>query len=207
MEILHLSHVSVAEAAQKAAKVLAAGSLIIYPTDTVYGMGVDALNESAIQSQRTFKSRESNRPFLIILPDVASIEKYAVLNAAARELAERFLPGPLSLVLPAKPSIPDSLTFQGTIGIRIPNDSFCLELARVFGKPYTTTSANRTGRETPATIHDIMKQFGSDIHSIALAVDAGDRSAHVPSTIVSCVDETPRILRQGALSRQVLGLS
>ena len=206
MEIVDLLRTSVPEAAKKAVKELNKGSIIVYPTDTIYGLGVDALNVSAIQHQKVLKGRPHTWPFLVVVPDLASIEKYAVMNDAAWALATKFMPGPLSLVLPARDILPKELLLHGTIGIRIPNDPFCLELARQLGKPFTTTSANRTGRETPTSIHGIIEHFGHDSHDISMAFDAGERSGGKPSTVVSCTSATPAVLREGVITREQLGL-
>ena len=191
MEIVDLLRTSVPEAAKKAVKELNKGSIIVYPTDTIYGLGVDALNVSAIQHQKVLKGRPHTWPFLVVVPDLASIEKYAVMNDAAWALATKFMPGPLSLVLPARDILP--------------NDPFCLELARQLGKPFTTTSANRTGRETPTSIHGIIEHFGHDSHDISMAFDAGERSGGKPSTVVSCTSATPAVLREGVITREQLG--
>ena len=205
MKIIDLSQVSIPDAAKKAVKELKNGSIIVYPTDTIYGLGVDALNVSAVVHQKKIKGRPFTWPFLIVVPDIASIEKYAVMNESAWALAQKFLPGPLSLVLPAKDILPDEILLHGTIGIRIPDDPFCLELARQFGRPYTTTSANRTSREVPKNIHGIIEQFGHDSHDISLAISDGDRAGGKPSTVVSCTGERPVVLREGAISPVELG--
>jgi L-threonylcarbamoyladenylate synthase len=200
MHILDLSITSERDTAKKAVAELNRGSIIVYPTDTVYGLGVDALNAEAIQNVQRLKGRTSVWPLLIVVPDIASIEKYAVMNDAAWALATKFLPGPLSLVLPARDILPKELQLQGTIGIRIPGDPFCIELARQFGRPYTSTSANRTRQHTPTTVHEVIKQFGHDAHEISLAVDDGERAGGKPSTVVSCTGPVPIILREGAIS-------
>jgi L-threonylcarbamoyladenylate synthase len=207
MKIVRVTEDSVHEAAAEAARALSAGSVIIFPTDTVYGLGADITNPSALKKLREIKDRHSKKPTSIIVPDIATLEKYGVLNAPARTLAEQFLPGPLTLVLPANSAIPKGFSLDGTIGIRIPLDPFCLELARIFKKPFTATSANREGRETPTNAEHLIKHFGHHLHDVELVVDAGDKVGHLASTIVSCVTETPVILRVGALSAAQLGIT
>lgn len=204
MEILRLSETSVEDAAKKAAKILAKGGLILFPTDTLYGIAADATNPKALAKLRELKGREKKKPISVIVPDTASIERYAVLNDASRMLANRFLPGALTLVLRAKDTIPNELLLNGAIGLRIPDDPFCLALARAFGKPYTATSANKSGRETPGTIREVLMQFGRDVNDIALAIDDGDRHDKKPSTVVMTVDGVPYVLREGAIpSREI----
>ena len=201
-----MSEVGVEEAAKKAARVLKKGGLVLFPTDTIYGLAADATNPKALAKLRDLKGREKKKPISVIVPNIASIETYAVLNDASRSLAERFLPGALTLVMQATKNIPEELLLNGAIGIRIPDDPFCLALARAFGKPYTATSANKSGRETPATIREVLMQFGHEVNEIALAIDDGDRYGKKPSTVVTTIDGVPFVLREGALSKEALGL-
>lgn len=201
MEILNLKEAAFNEAAERAAEALANGEIILYPTDTVYGLGVDATDKDAVAALRDLKGRDEKNPLLIMLPSIDSIEEYAEMNETAWKLAERFLPGPLTLVLPAKKTVSYDLTFNRTIGIRVPNDSFCLALAKEFGKPITSTSANRSGSEACGTVPEIREQFGYYAESIALAIDAGERRGGKPSTIVSCTEGGHSLLREGAITQ------
>lgn len=204
METLYLKETGIPAAAEKAATVLAAGGLVLYPTDTLYGLGVDATNASALTLLTNTKGTESGRQMSIILPDITTLLEYATLNTEARRLAEHFLPGALTLVVPATNKVPKDITLNGSIGIRIPNDAFARALAQTFGKPITATSANRSGYPTPGTVAQILEQFGESAHDIALVIDDGARAGGTPSTVVSCVTDQPTILREGVLSRDVL---
>lgn len=206
MELIKLDGKNLKETAKKAAAALAKGGIVIYPTDTVYGIGVSALDTGAIERLKELKGREKKRPISIIVPDVHHVEEWAEFTPLARKFAEAHLPGALTLVMPARKHIPDSLTLNGAIGVRIPDEPFCLELAKAFGKPYTTTSANKTGMGTPRSADEVMHHFSQDLHKIALIIDGGERSNPNPSTVVSCITETPYVLREGALSREQLGL-
>lgn len=201
MEILKLEDVGVEQAAKKAAAVLKKGGLVLFPTDTIYGLAADATNPKALALLRELKGREKKKPISVIVPSIESISTYAVMDETARSLAERFLPGALTLVMPATRNIPEELQLNGAIGIRIPDHAFCLALARAFGKPYTATSANRSGRETPASVREVMLQFGHCVNDIALAIDAGDRRG-TASTVVTTVDGVPYVLRDGAIPRE-----
>lgn len=206
MELIRLDEHNLEKAAKKAADVLKKGGIILYPTDTVYGLGVAAHNLVAIERLRNLKGRERKRPISVIVEDAKSIEKYATLTPLAEKFAESHLPGPLTLVVPANEYMPDSLTLNGAIGMRVPNDVFCLALAKEFGKPYTTTSANKAGMATPRTVEDILQHFRMSIAEIDLVIDGGERANPNPSTVVSCVSDVPYVLREGALSREQLGL-
>ena len=206
MEILRLEEAGIERAAKKAAEVLRKGKLVLYPTDTLYGLGADATNPKALARLRELKGREKKKPLSVLVPDHASISRYAHMSETARSLAARFLPGALTLVLPATDRIPAEITLNGAIGIRIPDDPFCRALAQAFGKPITATSANKSGRETPATVEEVICQFGPDAHEIALAIDGGSRKGNIGSTVVSVAGETPYVLREGAVSRAALGI-
>ncbi len=204
METICLTGSSIDSAAKKAAQVLKNGGIVLFPTDTLYGLAVDVTNPKALQRLRDLKGREKKKPISVIVSGVDGISAYAQMNDAARVLAERFLPGALTLVLPATSKIPQEVTLNGSIGIRVPNDAFCLALARAFGKPYTATSANKSGRETPATIREVMLQFGHSVNEIALAIDDGDRKGRTGSTVVTMVDGVPYVLREGAITKEML---
>lgn len=206
MEILQLSRTGVEAAAKKAAQILRNGGIVLYPTDTIYGLAVDATNARALRNLRELKGREAKKPVSIVVPSIEAIGTYGVMNDASRALAERFLPGALTLVLPAKDAVPSELVLAGGVGIRIPDDPFCLALARTFGKPYTATSANRSGREPGSTVESILTQFGSGAHGIDLVIDDGERKGRMASTVVTTVSGTPYVLREGAISRETLGL-
>lgn len=206
MELIRLDGNNLQKAAKKAADVLKKGGIILYPTDTVYGLGVAAHNLMAIERLRSLKGRERKRPISVIVPDAASIEKYATLTPLAEKFALEHLPGPLTLVVPANATMPGALTLNGAIGMRVPNEPFCLALAKEFGKPYTTTSANMAGLATPNNVEDILQHFRMNIHEIDLVIDGGARLNPNPSTVVSCVGDTPYVLREGMLSRAQLGL-
>ncbi len=201
MEIIRLSHTDIYTAAQKAALVLKRGGIVVYPTDTLYGMAVLATDKNAIGRLKELKGREKKKPVSVVVPDIETLKKYGVLNEKAEQLAHKFLPGPLTLVVSGTTLLPDELMLNGQIGFRIPNEPFCLELARVLGAPYTATSANRAGQPTPPTAHDILEQFGSLAHNIDLVIDDGTRDGGLPSTVVRCGSEI-HILREGAVAKE-----
>jgi L-threonylcarbamoyladenylate synthase len=205
MEIIRLADTPINKAVEKAVHVLRKGEVILYPTDTLYGLGVDARNPEAVARLKELKGRESKKPISVIVSDVKHMERCGVMNAAAHAIAERFLPGPLTLVLPAHPSMPKEVQLGDAIGLRIPNNDFCLALAKAYGEPITTTSANVSGLPTKRSVNDIIWHFGKEISRIALIIDAGELPESPPSTVVRVTDETPRLLRDGALAKELLG--
>lgn len=206
MEIIRLEDVGVEKAVQKAVSVLRKGGIILYPTDTLYGLGVDARNSDAVLLLKKVKGRENKKPISIIVSDISHMESCGELSEKARALAQRFLPGALTLVLPAKASMPTEIQLNGAIGMRIPNHAFCQALAKAYGGPITTTSANVSGLPTKRTVDDIIWHFGPQVSKIALVIDAGELPLSPPSTVVRCTDETLHILREGAITRAELGL-
>ena len=206
MQILRLSDTSLPEAAAEAARVLRSGGIVIFPTDTLYGIAADALNTDAIARVRDLKGRERKKPIHVIVPSLAHMEQHVEVHSEAKRLADLHLPGALTLVLSAKGHVPPELTLNGTLGVRIPDDAFALALADAFERPFTATSANRAGHVTPTEAMDMVSHFGPEARYIDLIIDAGPRSGGTPSTVITFIDGVPYVLREGAIPRSELGL-
>lgn len=188
------------EAIARASEVLLSGGVILYPTDTLYALGADAHSESALSKVYAIKTRDIQKPFHAIVSDLEMASKYAEVNDAARTLAARFLPGPLTLILHKRPDVEIAMSKgRDEFAIRIPKQDFCLELARTFNNPYTTTSANLSGATTATSVKEILAQLGENASLIDLVIDAGILPACLPSTVVSVVSGYPSVLRQGAI--------
>lgn len=206
MEIIKIEDVGVEAAAAKAAAIIARGGIVVYPTDTLYGLGVNALNRAALEKLRELKGRDKKKPISILVSSVEHIEHHAVLTPEARALAEKHLPGALTLVLPARDHVPAELMLNGAVGMRVPADAFTRALGLASPHPITATSANLSGQITAETIPEIMVHFGPRIAHIDLFVDGGKRQSEPPSTVVAYIDGVLRVLREGAISREALGL-
>jgi L-threonylcarbamoyladenylate synthase len=203
MERIRLQKGNIEEAATRAAEVLRAGGVVLYPTDTLYGLGADAFSDEAFQKVCTIKSRDKRRPIHAVFADLAMVEKYADLTPLGKALAAAFLPGPLTLVLKKKEGLTSGIGHNlETIGIRIPDNEFCLALARAFGKPYTTTSANLSGAHPEATLDEIIGQLEEHAGAIDLVIDGGPLSPSARSTVVHACQDKPHILRTGAISEE-----
>jgi len=179
-----------------AASLLTAGSLLIYPTDTLYALGGRVLDAAAGAAVRRAKGREEGKPLPLVAAD---LEQARVLCAswpeAADQLAARFWPGPLSLVVPAAPTVPADVTAgSGNIAVRVPDLELARALCRQTGA-LVSTSANRAGGTPPITCADALEAVGA---AAALALDAG-RGRAVASTIVDLTSTPPRLLRGGAI--------
>jgi L-threonylcarbamoyladenylate synthase len=205
MEIIRLTEEGLESAVSRAVSVLKRGGVVLFPTDTLYGLAVDALNTSAIATLKRLKARHTKKPISVVVPHHTALEEYAHVNELARSLAERHLPGALTLVLPASGKVPDDILLNGTLGLRMPNDPFSLALAEALGTPYTATSANMSGLPTPPGVEEILSQFGPQVRHIDLVIDAGPRVSGQPSTVVAIVDDQVYVLREGAIGRDQLG--
>jgi L-threonylcarbamoyladenylate synthase len=178
--------------------VILSGGLIVYPTETLYGIGADARNEAALRRVGAVKGREERKPMLVLVDSNEGLSEFASeVPDVAAALMRAFWPGPLTLVLRALESVPEMLTAgTGTIGVRNSPDPFCRDLIRRAGRAITSTSANRAGEPTPAGILGIVHSLGTDID---LYVDAGQLGSRFPSTVVDVSGKVPKILREGAI--------
>ena len=172
-----------------AVRVLSRDGLIVYPTETVYGLGADALSEDAVLKVYVVKNRPLSRPISIAVSDMDMLGAVAVVDEAARAFIERFLPGPVTVILPAKSCLPEIITGgTGLVGIRWPAHEIALAIIARLDSPITATSANVSGEIPPTRPEDVY------IHSDYL-VDGGELPG-TPSTVVDLT--TLRILRKGA---------
>jgi L-threonylcarbamoyladenylate synthase len=183
-----------------AARVLAEGGLVAFPTETVYGLGADATNSAAIAHLYQAKGRPAFNPLIAHVGDIAAARKIARFDAAAMALAEAFWPGPLTLVLPKMPdcAVADLATAGlDTVAIRIPAHPVARDILRTFGGPVVAPSANLSGHVSPTTAAHVQSDLAGRID---LIVDGGPVAVGVESTIVGCFDE-PMLLRPGGLPR------
>jgi len=186
-------------------ELLEKGGVILYPTDTVYGLGADATNAEAVAKIKRIKGRSDAKSFLVMLPSVSALEVYGEVNSTARTLAKKFLPGPLGLVLQSKGGLLASVESErGTVGFRVPNNSFCLTLGEFFKKPIVSTSANISGQIQPKSIKKILEQLGGRAEDVDVCVDAGTLISSKPSTVVEVCGEKVRVLREGVLPKALL---
>jgi len=183
----------------QAASLLQAGKLVAIPTETVYGLGADALNTNAIQKIYAAKNRPMTNPLIIHLPNDEAMSDWAIdIPKHAWTLAKKYWPGPLTLILPKHPRVPLSATGnQNSVGLRVPNHPMALALLKVFGGGIAAPSANRYGRISPTTAAHVEEELGSQVD---LILDGGPCQVGIESTIISMLGEEPIVLRQGSLS-------
>jgi len=183
-----------------ALKALKNGEPIIYPTDTLYALGVDIYNETAVRKVFDIKQRPYSVPLPVAVPSIQAIETIAYMNDAAHEISKKFLPGTLTIILKKKLCVPDIVTSGlDTIAVRIPNHTIALELLTLYG-PLTVTSANLHHEKTLGVIPDILIQLGTHI---PICLNDGRRDA-APSTIVDLSTSIPRIVRKGLVTEKEL---
>jgi len=180
----------------QALAVLRGGGLVAFPTDTVYGVGALAFDSAGIDRIFEAKGRDTAKAIPILVGTLEQLaEVTLMLTPSAQKLAQRYWPGALTLVVPRHPGLPENLSPVPTVGVRMPDHPFALDLLRSAG-PLAVTSANLSGQENPVSAQDVLAQLNGRIE---LVIDGGNAPGGVPSTVVDCTGEQARILRQGAI--------
>jgi L-threonylcarbamoyladenylate synthase len=186
----------------EATAALSRGEIVGFPTESTYGLGVDALSETALERLFVLKGREPGKPPPILISDEAMLKLLvATVPPRARQLMERFWPGPLTLVLPARPGLPEALLADGQVGVRHSPHPIADALVRAFGRPVTATSANRSGAPPAVAADEVRAIFGDAVQ----VLDGGPAPGAPPSTVAR-VSESGElwILRAGALDPALL---
>jgi len=178
--------------------VLRAGGVVAFPTETFYGLGAAALDAAAARRVVAVKGRPDGKPLLVLVDSAAMVEVVArEIPPRARELMARYWPGPLTLVLPARPEVPDEVTAgSGTVGVRLSPHPVARGLVRALGAPVTAPSANRSGQPAPTTAAAVFADFRDRIE---LVLDGGVTTGGEPSTVLDATVDPPRVIRAGAL--------
>ena len=189
------------QAAMSAAEDIAAGNLIVYPTDTVYGIGADIYNEVAVKNLYLAKRRPFDMALSVAVADRKMVESVAILNETADKLIKAFLPGPLTIIIKKNPEVPDIVTAGSQkVGIRIPDHPIALEIARRSG-PIVATSANIHFQPDAIDIGMATAALGN---SVSTYIDAGHSPSGKPSTIIWIKDKEYEIIRQGPITEDMI---
>ncbi len=188
--------------AEECAELLRQGKVLVLPTETYYGIVADAISPQDVRRVTSLKGREAGKPIPLIAGDVEGVELVAILRGAlAKALAERFWPGPLTLVVPARSNLPEEVTGGSkTVGIRIPGPSLALAVALAYGSPLTATSANRAGGIPATTVGELDSAVSEGVD---LVVDGGPTPGGEASTVLDLTGNSPRFLRRGTLTAEV----
>lgn len=183
----------------RAAELLDAGKLVAFPTETVYGLGVDATNAAAVERLFAVKGRPGNNPLIVHISTLEQLNSVASeLPPLALQLLKQFSPGPLTVVVPKHPSIVTAVTAGlNTVGVRIPDHPQALEMLRACRHPIAAPSANRSGRPSATNLASVLEDFESYIDGILVASPS---RIGLESTVVDCLSDPPRVLRPGAIS-------
>jgi len=197
-EILSASSV---EAIPRALEILKAGGLVALPTDTVYGVGALAFDGKAVESIYAAKDRPVEKAIPVLIGDLGDAEKVgADIPDSARRLATRFWPGPLTILVPKRAELPESVSATQTVGVRVPDHEVARALLRAAG-PMAVTSANISGGQSPVTAEEVYKQLGGRID---LIIDGGKTPGGIPSTLVDCTAASLKVLREGPITLEAL---
>ncbi len=184
------------EAIATALDVLRRGGLVAFPTDTVYGVGARAFDALAIERVYASKGREATKALPILLADLTGLPGITqMLPPEVLRLAETFWPGPLTLVVRKHESVPEAVSRDGTVGVRVPDHPIALALLRASG-PLAATSANRSGAADPLTADDVVAGLGNRVD---LILDGGRSPGGMPSTVVDCTSKPPALIRVGPI--------
>ncbi|MDH4163046.1 MAG: L-threonylcarbamoyladenylate synthase [Nitrospirota bacterium] len=200
--ILSLDHKDPERSYAQCRSVIRSGGIIAYPTDTFYGLGTDPRDPASVRRLFTIKRRRLEQPLLLLVSDIEEVEQWAAqVTRDARDLMDRYWPGPLTLVLQARAEVLPELTAgTGTIGLRVPGNEDTRSLLRSIGTALTGTSANRSGEPEPRTAGEVFASLGGELD---LILDGGRANSERPSTIVDVSGSVPRIIRRGAIDLEL----
>lgn len=184
----------------RAASIIKSGEIIVYPTDTLYGLGADALNKDAIRAVFKIKKRPLSLPLPIAVSNIEMLKEYVKLDTRSKSVIEKFLPGALTVILKKKGNLPDILTSGSEkVAVRIPDKRTALDLINVIGYPITTTSANLSGKIPPISVEEVQDQ----LKDVKFILDGGKLASREPSTIIDLTSK-PNIVRVGRIPYEVI---
>lgn len=182
------------------------GGLVVYPTETCYGIGADATNTEAVTKILEYKRRPEGKSISVAVYNKQMASEYVEINESAENLFQNFLPGPVTIISKSKKNLDKRLESEnGNLGIRIPNFRILLDIIKEFGKPITSTSANPIGKKTPYSIDDVLKNTSEkQKRLIDLVIDAGELPHNPPSTVIDTTTESLTIYRSGQIDPRKL---
>ena len=186
----------------QAVQLLRDGGVVAFPTDTVYGVGVDPFQSEAVRRLYRIKGRPEDKPIAILVGSIEDVARVAQTPSRTfSRLADRFWPGGLTLIVETRELPPEITAGGSTVGVRMPDHPLTLELLRGFGGPIATTSANRSGQNPATSAEEVGAQLGGRVN---LIVDGGDTITKVASTVLDLSVSPPKILRHGGISEELL---
>lgn len=190
------------EAIDVASHTLSSGGLVAFPTETVYGLGANALNAQAVRAIFAAKGRPADNPLIVHVPTIQDVEPLCHPNEAARMLMERFCPGPLTIIMPRRPCVPDVVTAGlDTVAVRIPSHPVAQRLLRACRLPIAAPSANTSGKPSPTTAQHVYHDMKG---KLPIILDGGACHVGLESTVISVVGDIPTVLRPGGVTPEML---
>ena len=183
------------------AKIIKEGGIVIFPTETVYGIGTNGLDKEAIKKLYEVKQRPLNKPISLLVSNIEMVNQVAKnISKLEYKIMQNFFPGPLTIILEKKDIVPDILTANtNTVGIRMPSGEIARKLIEYAGIPIATPSANISGKPSGTNIKDIQKDFEGKVDYF---IDNGESKLGIPSTIVRVINNEVHILRHGSISKE-----
>ncbi|PIP53307.1 hypothetical protein COX08_01685 [Candidatus Beckwithbacteria bacterium CG23_combo_of_CG06-09_8_20_14_all_34_8] len=203
MTILSLDEKTEQNIIKQAIKILESGGLVVYPTETCYGLAADATNQEAINKLLSYKRRREGKPLSVLVDSKKTANKYVEINESASRLYERFLPGPMTVISKAKKNkLAEGITSElGTLGIRISSHPFAMALSKAYGEAITATSANASWQKKPYSIDDILNPLSEkQITLLDLIIDSGKLPKNEASTVVDTTLVDTMIVRSGDIN-------
>ncbi|MEO8358162.1 MAG: L-threonylcarbamoyladenylate synthase [Chloroflexota bacterium] len=189
------------DAIMSALEILLSGGLVAFPTDTVYGIGALASHGEAIESIYVAKDRPMEKAVPVLLGEVEDLPKIVEeVPVLAAKLIARFWPGPLTVLVPKKRTLPEAISATSTVGVRVPDHEIARALLRLAG-PMAVTSANISGQRSPRTAQEVFTQLSG---RIAMILDGGKTAGGIPSTLVDCTGDQIQVLREGPITKEQL---
>jgi len=186
---------------KEVAEVIKNGGIVVFPTETVYGIGVNALNANPVERLYKIKQRPEDKPISLLVSSVEMIEQVAQdITELEHALIKEFFPGPLTIILNKKEIVPDIVTAGGsTVGVRMPENEIAFKLIEYAGVPIAAPSANISGNPSGTQLYTVMNEFGENVDCY---IDGGKSKLGLASTIVQVIDGMPHILREGSISKK-----
>lgn len=208
MKTITLQNNTIDDVYKNVIDVLKAGGLVVVPSDTVYGLSVDAMNTAAVEKLIAFKARPAGKPISVFTGSISEAEKYVEIVPESRSFIDMSIPGPYTLVLPSKHVLSGLLESEyGTLGIRVPDFEFINNLVLQFGSPVTATSANIAGESPHYSVESLLNSLSEKKKAmIDLIIDGGKLPRKQPSTVVDLTADTIKILRQGDAGATSIGM-
>lgn len=187
---------------KRAGQLIKCGEIVAFPTETVYGLGANAFDVEACKKIYTAKERPADKPLTLHVATFEMIEQIAEINLAAEKLIEKFLPGPLTIILPKKNIVPDFVTCNSeSVGVRFPNNTVAQDFIKIAGVPIAAPSANISGKNPPVTAQEVFENLSGRVEII---LDGGKCDVGISSTIVDISTGELKILRQGKISAEFI---